>query len=791
LLAGAAVAAVTLPRAAQAQIPSAGPESLCTTAEQVGAATVFPTRAVLDEAAARIEQMLAELRARGDASGAPTTQLEVPLAAGSPPAPISLARYCLAAGELMRLSAQGSQLQAQNYLLAAYRLSAGADDPLAARAAYRLALVGASDPGADGTRGASTRRRGSGLVVPPQERAVLRADTSCEELTASGIAELTARQVSHLALACAAERATTTGDRSLAALSNLKLAHLEGAFAELPGQDREAFRGFARERAQAAIPLALQLGDDADGPTLVGHLAEAAVVYGDTGSAVLQSAISSLAARAHDPEAASVAAALQARLALLAKNHAVARAHAERAILAESRRPVPARLPLLYLLLAETDPPRRSQHVDAAYTTLENLRPLLPRLDPLTEESSFALYMRDVFTAAADVQLAGADAGRETGRIRRAQEIVETFRQAELQSAFGSECLPARAAADLDSLRPGETILYPLLFTDRIELLVVSNAGAGSGVTYRRLPPNRQVNRADVARLVEQVAVTLSYGDSDAWRAPARRLYDLLIAPVADRLAPDGMLAVVPDGPLRALPFAALVAPDGRYLVQQTRLSTIPALAFSQPAEGRTDEQLSVVAASLQREVDLPVGAFAALQGTEAEARIAMRYAAKGEFVPDFDRARLIKALQRPTDVLHLATHAAFNGRSDRAFIVANGEVIRLSELRDMIGRSGLRGAALDLIILSACETAVGDDEASMGLAGAAVQAGARSVIGSLWQVDDKGTAELMRQFYQRFAGGRSRSEALRKAQLALIEGGGANADPNIWAAFALLGAWR
>jgi hypothetical protein len=256
---------------------------LCTPAEQVGAATVFPTRAVLDEAAARIEQMLAELRARGDASGAPTTQLEVPLAAGSPPAPISLARYCLAAGELMRLSAQGSQLQAQNYLLAAYRLSAGADDPLAARAAYRLALVGASEPAADGTRGAST---GGGAAPAPscrlQEGAVLRAGTSCEELTASGIAELTARQVSHLALACAAERATTTGDRSLAALSNLKLAHLEGAFAELPGQDREAFRGFARERAQAAIPLALQLGDDADGPTLVGRLAEAAVVYGDT-----------------------------------------------------------------------------------------------------------------------------------------------------------------------------------------------------------------------------------------------------------------------------------------------------------------------------------------------------------------------------------------------------------------------------------------------------------------------------------------------------------------------------
>jgi CHAT domain-containing protein len=189
--------------------------------------------------------------------------------------------------------------------------------------------------------------------------------------------------------------------------------------------------------------------------------------------------------------------------------------------------------------------------------------------------------------------------------------------------------------------------------------------------------------------------------------------------------------------------------------------------------------------------MDLPVGSFAALQGTAEEARIAARYASASWVIPEFTRADLGSALDRRVDVLHLATHAAFNGRSDRAFIVANGEVIRLSELRDMIGRSGMRGEAIDLIVLSACETAVGDDEASMGLAGAAVQAGARSVIGSLWQVNDAGTAELMRQFYRRYAEGQPRSQALREAQLALIEGGGGNADPNIWAAFALLGAWR
>ena len=93
--------------------------------------------------------------------------------------------------------------------------------------------------------------------------------------------------------------------------------------------------------------------------------------------------------------------------------------------------------------------------------------------------------------------------------------------------------------------------------------------------------------------------------------------------------------------------------------------------------------------------------------------------------------------------------------------------------------------------IPSACETAVGDDEASMGLAGAAVQSGAVSAIASLWKVSDAGTVALMQAFYGFYRQGQSKSEAMRNAQLAMIDKGGAFADPSVWAAFTLLGAWR
>jgi CHAT domain-containing protein len=138
-----------------------------------------------------------------------------------------------------------------------------------------------------------------------------------------------------------------------------------------------------------------------------------------------------------------------------------------------------------------------------------------------------------------------------------------------------------------------------------------------------------------------------------------------------------------------------------------------------------------------------------------------------------------------------LATHATFNGRSERSFIVASDGAISLDSLRALIEANRSRGKDLLLIVLSACETAMGDDRATMGLAGAAVQAGAQSAIASLWQVDDIGTVELMRQFYANLATSESRADALRKAQLALIARGAALGDPSIWAAFSLMGGWR
>ncbi|WP_293675871.1 CHAT domain-containing protein [uncultured Phenylobacterium sp.] len=363
-----------------------------------------------------------------------------------------------------------------------------------------------------------------------------------------------------------------------------------------------------------------------------------------------------------------------------------------------------------------------------------------------------------------------------------------------MQNALGADCVPPREAVRPSELRADEILLYPILLPDRIELIYAQ--GGPGGTQYRRLPANRTADRATVAALVAEVVNATSGDASAAWRAPARRLYQLVIRPIEDRLRPDGTLVIIPDGPLRALPFSALLDGQDAFLVTRTGITVAPALTYSQPGRDRGGRALSVVAASLQKTVVLPAGYFAKLEGTAEEAQVAAAVGGGGarnsRHIADFQTADLQAALSRGhVDVLHVATHAAFNGRSDRSFIVADGEAIPMADLRRLITANRGRGDELDLLVLSACETAVGDDQASMGLAGAAVQSGARSAIASLWQVDDRGTVELMKQFYGGYRGGLGKAEALRAAQLNLIARGGRLAEPGIWAAFALLGAWR
>ena len=145
--------------------------------------------------------------------------------------------------------------------------------------------------------------------------------------------------------------------------------------------------------------------------------------------------------------------------------------------------------------------------------------------------------------------------------------------------------------------------------------------------------------------------------------------------------------------------------------------------------------------------------------------------------------------------IVHLATHGQFSSDPRQTFIITASDTptaprterIDLDRLRSILQQG--RSRSIDLLVLSACETATGDRRAAMGLAGTAIRSGVGSTIASMWSVEDRATAKLMKKFYQTLTQQNrvSKAEALRVAQREIRK---EYEHPYYWASFVLVGNW-
>ncbi|MEL7228025.1 MAG: CHAT domain-containing protein, partial [Cyanobacteria bacterium J06576_12] len=142
-------------------------------------------------------------------------------------------------------------------------------------------------------------------------------------------------------------------------------------------------------------------------------------------------------------------------------------------------------------------------------------------------------------------------------------------------------------------------------------------------------------------------------------------------------------------------------------------------------------------------------------------------------------------------NIVHLATHGQFSSRLEDTFLSTWEGRLSVKELAEILQARGRQASAIELLVLSACDTASGDDRAVLGLAGLAVQSGARSTVATLWPVKDKAAAKLMRELYQGIStADMSKAEALRQAQLVLLADPSFS-DPFFWSAYTLVGNWQ
>ena len=141
-----------------------------------------------------------------------------------------------------------------------------------------------------------------------------------------------------------------------------------------------------------------------------------------------------------------------------------------------------------------------------------------------------------------------------------------------------------------------------------------------------------------------------------------------------------------------------------------------------------------------------------------------------------------------PYSIVHIASHGEFFGKARDTFLLTWDERLNMDSLAQLIKMSRFRKKPVELLTLSACQTASGDDRAALGLAGIAIKAGARSALATLWYVNDEASSKLVVEFYKQLKENSiSKSVALQRAQLKLLSDQ-RYCHPGYWSPFLLIG---
>jgi CHAT domain-containing protein len=251
-------------------------------------------------------------------------------------------------------------------------------------------------------------------------------------------------------------------------------------------------------------------------------------------------------------------------------------------------------------------------------------------------------------------------------------------------------------------------------------------------------------------------------------------------------------LVFVLDGVLRNIPIAVLY--DGKrkeYLMQKPyALALVPGLQLFdlRPLQR---ERLKVLTAGVSEQRQVEGRSFDKLPNVVEELQqIGSTVASLSLLNPKFTEANLEQQIKSGAfSVVHLATHGKFSSDPEETFILAYNQLLKSSEWNNLLQTNKQSPSSIiELLVLSACETAKGDNRATLGLAGIAVRAGARSTLATLWQVSDRSTAALMEQFYKELTNPEvTKAEALHRAQQALFKQYKA---PYYWAPYVLVGNW-
>jgi CHAT domain-containing protein/Tfp pilus assembly protein PilF len=398
----------------------------------------------------------------------------------------------------------------------------------------------------------------------------------------------------------------------------------------------------------------------------------------------------------------------------------------------------------------------------------------------------FQRIIGPVFRELADILLRRASTLQDKQAAQRdlleVRSTLEKLKQAEVAQYFRDDCVAQSSGTTLLDSAPDKTaIIYPVLLPDRTELLVSLH---GSLEQYT-IPVSLPDLTAAVRDFRQKIEV---FDPAEGYMPQARRLYDWLFAPLEDSLQREDvhLLVIVPDGPLRTIPISALH--DGKkFLIEKYAIVTTPGLTLTS-AHPLSRVDVKVLASGLTEAAQ----GFSSLPNVAAELE-SIQSVFPTTRIQDrsFKTANVEQEVsQGAFSIVHFATHGHFDSDYSKSFLVTYDGKITMDGLQDSVSGRRYIKEPLELLVLSACETATGNDRAALGLAGVGLKAGARSVVASLWSISDESTAMLVSEFYDQLKDmNNTRAEALRAAQLTLLKQQRFR-HPYFWAPFLLIGNW-
>jgi CHAT domain-containing protein/Tfp pilus assembly protein PilF len=401
-----------------------------------------------------------------------------------------------------------------------------------------------------------------------------------------------------------------------------------------------------------------------------------------------------------------------------------------------------------------------------------------------TAHPSFREAEGPLFFEMADLLLQQADHSTDPQPLLlEARDTVEQLKAVELEDYFQDECVNvARARTkSLEAVDGHTAVVYLIPLGTRTEVLV----GLASGMHSFAVDVGADALAAEVLEFRHNLETRTTYG----YLAQAQQLYDWIMRPIHGLLSENHVdtLVFVPDGALRTIPFASLH--DGKkFLIEEFAVAVTPGLSLIEPRPiQRTNVRLLLggLSASVQ---GFPSLDFVPAELHSIESMYQSETLLNGDFVlPAITR----KLTQEQYTIIHIASHGQFNSDAHKTFVLTYDGKLTLDDLEALIRPSQYRGKPVELLVLSACQTASGDDRAALGLAGVAVKAGARSALASLWFVNDQSTSALISELYHqlRESPSISKARALQAAQIKML-GDRRYRHPCYWAPYLLIGNW-